>query len=195
MVFPCGECDKVFPKQWELQRHVNRMHNDIFSCDVCKFETNDKRKMSIHKKQHVQEYFNCGQCRKTIKGKGNFQVHVREQHGAKRFSCHQCSFKTDRAHRLSEHKKTHIKKIKQVPQSVPLAVPQAEPFVVPPLPIAPPQPQLDKPNKSAFGGKMQERAWNIRNHTDPLGAFNYIKIESSMHSFFPLDKMVHKNFT
>ena len=54
-------------------------------------------------------------------------------------------------------------------------MPQAEPFVVPPLPIASPQPQLDKPNKSAFGGKMQERAWNIRNHTDPLGALKLYK--------------------
>ena len=33
----------------------------------------------------------------------------------------------------------------------------------------------DAPTKTAFGGKMQERSWNIRGHTDPLGVLKIYK--------------------
>ena len=45
--------------------------------------------------------------------KKNFLKHVREQHGINRFSCNQCNYTTNRAYRLDEHKKTHIKNIKK----------------------------------------------------------------------------------
>ena len=48
MVFPCGECDKVFPKQWELERHV-KIHNKVFLCEVCGFETKNKQSLTIQK--------------------------------------------------------------------------------------------------------------------------------------------------
>ena len=60
-----------------------------------------------------QEHFKCDKCNKTIKRRGDFLKHVREQHGINRFSCNQCNYATNRAYRLDEHKKIHIKKIKE----------------------------------------------------------------------------------
>ena len=56
MVFQCGECDKEFPKQWELERHV-KIHNNIFLCEVCGFETNDKQSLTIRNKTPCSRVF------------------------------------------------------------------------------------------------------------------------------------------
>ena len=90
------------------------MDNFNFICNVCGFETKDMKIASNHKQEHdQQEYFKCDKCNKTIKRKKNFLKHVREQHGVNRYSCNQCNYTTNRAYRLDEHKKTHIKKIKE----------------------------------------------------------------------------------
>ena len=62
-----------------------------FLCELCGFETKDRKIASHHKQEHVQqEYFKCDKCNKTILRKHNFLKHVREQHGINRFSCNQC---------------------------------------------------------------------------------------------------------
>ena len=99
---------------WFSEKHITKMNNFRFLCEVCGFETKDKKTASNHKQEHTQQqHFKCDKCNKTIKRKFNFLKHVREQHGTNRFSCNQCNYTTNRAYRLDKYKKTHIKKIKE----------------------------------------------------------------------------------
>ena len=141
-----------------------------------KSQVEDKKVALIHKKQHAQEYFQCEHCNKSIKNKNNFLRHVKEQHEVDKFSCVHCNYKTNRKHQMNEHKKIHnvkastpqvSKKSRQIstPQPIQQQLPET---------ISQPT-QQDKPVRSAFGGKMQERVWFIRGSTDPLGALQEYK--------------------
>ena len=158
------------------------MNNFSFLCEVCGFETKDKKTASNHKQEHTQQqHFKCDECNKTIKRRSDFLKHVKEQHGTNRFNCNQCNYTTNRAYRLDEHKKIHIKKIKEtVTQKINETV---TPYKPPPQSTSTPTPQSTsthppqstsqstappQQHKSAFGGKMQERTWFIRKHKDPL---------------------------
>ena len=64
------------------------MNNFSFLCEVCGFETKDKKTASDHKQEHTQQqHFKCDKCNKTIKRRSDFLKHVKEQHGTNRFSC------------------------------------------------------------------------------------------------------------
>ena len=98
MSFQCNECDSEFTLKSDLEKHITKMHNFRFGCEVCGFETKDKKTASNHKQQHTQqEHFKCDKWNKTIKRKFNFLKNVREQHGMNRFSCNPCNHVTNRA--------------------------------------------------------------------------------------------------
>ena len=59
----------------ELQ-HITKIND--FLCEVCGFETKDKKAASKHKYQHTQQQgFKCDNCNKTFKRKYNYFKHVR----------------------------------------------------------------------------------------------------------------------
>ena len=87
MPHQCNECDAEFTLNSEFEKHITKMHNFRFLCEVCGFETKDKKTASHHKQQHSQqEHFKCDKCNKTIKRRSDFLKHVREKHGVNRFS-------------------------------------------------------------------------------------------------------------
>ena len=169
MSYLCDKCGEEFSKAWELERHVKRTHKLTFKCNLCKFETEDKQASINHKKQHTQEYFQCEQCNKTLNCRKSLLRHVREQHEAQRFKCPHCNYQTNRKYQLNEHKKTH--KVKE-----PTPKQKKSTINVEPQTASPSEPSNhNEPVKSAFNGKMQERAWFIRGSTDPLGALRDYK--------------------
>ena len=177
MVYLCDVCGEKFSRVWSLEKHVKQIHDFSYLCDLCGFKTNDKQTSIIHKKQHTQEHFQCAQCNKNLKSRKSLLRHVSDQHEIKRFSCLKCNYKTNRAYLLSEHKKTHIKKLQvsvksdriQNSKTLPQPAQQDE------AAQHDDSTQQDEVVRSAFKGKIQERVWNIRGCTDPLGALNQYK--------------------
>ena len=100
MTYLCDDCGELFSTYWSWKGHIKKIHK----------LTEYKSVSIIHKKHHTQEYFQCDQCNKTLKGRQNLSRHVSEQHEAHRFSCPHCNFHTNRKYRLNEHKKTHVVK-------------------------------------------------------------------------------------
>ena len=186
MPYLCDKCGEEFSKAWELERHVKRTHKSTFKCNLCKFQTEDKQASIIHKKQHAQDYFQCEQCNKTLNCRKSLLRHVREQHEIQRFSCPHCNYQTNRKYQLSEHKKKHTVK-------EPTPKQKKSTINVEPQTTSPSEPS-NEPVKSAFNGKMQERAWFIRGSTDPLGALRDYKNRIRDALFLSLKK-IHKSFT
>ena len=59
---------------------------------------------------NTHRYYQCEHCTKSIKGGENLERHVRGYHKIKLHKCAQCSYTTNRAYNLIEHKQTHIVK-------------------------------------------------------------------------------------
>ena len=59
---------------------------------------------------NTHRYYQCEHCSKSIKGGRNLERHVRGYHKIKLHKCAQCSYTTNRAYNLIEHKQTHIVK-------------------------------------------------------------------------------------
>ena len=55
--FSCDLCDKVFIKHSHYAEHKQKDHliPIIHSCPICKLEFNDKNKMILHHKIHLQQ--------------------------------------------------------------------------------------------------------------------------------------------
>ena len=183
MAYLCDLCGGTFSREWSLEKHVKQIHEFSYLCDLCGFETNDKQTSTIHKKQHTEEYFQCEQCNKNLKCRKSLLRHVRDQHEIKRFSCSQCNYKTNRAYLLSEHKKTHIEKpqvsepsLKRVKSNeIQNSKTVSQPAQQDEAAQQDGSTQQDEVVRSAFRGKIQERVWNIRGCTDPLGALHKYK--------------------
>ena len=142
-----------------------------YLCDECGAQFSVGEKLRVHMIQnhgatpHLKDkthlFFQCEHCNKSIEGGLNLESHVRKYHKIKIHKCAQCNYKTNRVFNLIEHKQKHISgknsvKISHI--------------------NAPSQPQSSSlTTKSAFRGKMQERAWFIRGSTDPLGALKEYK--------------------
>ena len=110
-------------------------------------------------RDHAQQYYQCEHCNKSIKGGENLERHVRGYHKIKLHKCTQCSYKTNRAYNLIKHKLVHMVKANSPQINSPSEPPNHD----------------DEAVRSAFNGKMQERAWFIRGSTDPLGALRDYK--------------------
>merc|ERR1712240_345672 len=167
-----------------LERHVKRTH---------KFETEDKQASIIHRKQHTQEYFQCEQCNKTFTFRKNLSRHVKEQHEVQRFSCSHCNYHSNRKYQLNEHKKTHKEKqpTPKPKQSNTLHNVEQQNVSQTASPSEPSN-HDDEFVRSAFNGKMQERAWFIRGSTDPLGAVKEYKNRIRDALFLSLKKSPQK---
>ena len=136
-----------------------------YLCDKCGAQFSVAEKLKVHMIQnhetssHIEdnthEYFQCEHCNKSIKGAMNLENHIRKYHKIKIHKCAQCSYKTNRAYNLIKHKQTHSTQPNgtQIPQ-----INSSSPSI-----------------RSAFKGKVQERAWFIRGSTDPMGALNEYK--------------------
>ena len=186
MPYLCEECGEQFSKAWSLERHVKRVHKLNLRCEHCEFETEDKQAYTIHKKHHTQEYVQCDRCKKNLKSRKSLLRHKREQHESQRFSCPHCNYRTNRKYQLSEHKKTHQKKKKSI------SFQNVEQQTVS-EPISPSQPSNhNEPVRSAFNGKIQERAWFVRGSTDPLGALKEYKERIKTVLFLSLKKNPQK---
>ena len=193
MSYLCEECGELFSTVWTLERHVKRTHKLTFKCDLCKFETEDKQASIIHRKQHAQEYFQCKQCNKTLNCKRSLLRHVREQHEVQRFSCPHCNYHTNRKYQLNEHKKTHkVKQPTPKPKQSNTLHNVEQQNVSQTTSPSEPSNHDDEFVRSAFNGKMQERAWFIRGSTDPLGAVKEYKNRIRDALFLSLKKSPQK---
>ena len=139
-----------------------------YLCDECGAQFSAGEKLKVHMIQNhettpyiednTHEYFQCEHCNESIKGGMNLERHVRKYHKIKIHKCAQCSYKTNRAYNLIEHKQTHMVKSNSAQMN-----------------SSPEPSNHDEPVRSAFNGKLQERAWFIRGTTDPLGALKEYK--------------------
>lgn len=80
MLYLCDECGEHFSKTQDFEHHLIQKHASTLQCE---------------------------HCNASLKSRKSLLRHVREQHGAERFSCLHCNYKTNRKYQLNEHKKTH----------------------------------------------------------------------------------------
>ena len=96
----CKECNRLFPRTFNLRRHILRMHTDV---KPVVFEDRIKTLNSV-KKSHSDEQGNiittqnkpfiCLECKKTFSKEFYLQLHVRMAHavsGEKPFACCECN--------------------------------------------------------------------------------------------------------
>ena len=80
MLYLCDECGEHFSKTQDFEHHLIKKHASTHQCE---------------------------HCNAIVKSRKSLLRHVREQHGAERFSCLHCNYKTNRKYQLNEHNKTH----------------------------------------------------------------------------------------
>ena len=138
--YPCALCGKVLSSVKDLRRHKRVLHNEnaaLFKCNFedCKYSTNDKSKLTVHKKGvhqraniecnfceykasfrsnynrhmktvHINEKnIKCSLCDKTFKIQSSLNVHLKFDHENFRHKCSLCDYKANRVGLIEIHKK------------------------------------------------------------------------------------------
>ena len=138
----------------------------LYVCNICSQQFTDARSLGSHIYTNHKLKFLCSVCGKEA-GKNplyNSKIlcNTCRDETVKIFHCHHCNYKTNREYQLKEHMKTHPTQRGEGTQRDE-AVQQDE-TIFP-----------DEHIRSAFRGKIQERTWNIKDCTDPLGALHQYK--------------------
>ena len=85
-MFKCNFCMKYFARKRNLKRHINEVHDKIFSCQFpqCIFRSSKKEDISAHtdSKHAGEEPPNqCHLCNRTFSQKLTLKRHTRNVHG------------------------------------------------------------------------------------------------------------------
>lgn len=110
--FPCGECDKKFVKQSQLEKHTRKYHNRNirFKCETCRKMYSTRNRLKKHAAIHsVERPYQCRNegCSKTFKTSGTRRIHERSEMGDKPFKCDFCPGAFARADHLKKHTLIH----------------------------------------------------------------------------------------
>ena len=90
-IFSCSECDKEFPKQGLLAKHMTLHTGEkAFTCAIC----GDKFSQKVHLKRHLlvhsEKEFKCDECGKTFRLLQHLRRHINMHRGTLPYKCHLC---------------------------------------------------------------------------------------------------------
>ncbi len=137
-------CEKSFPVQEDLTKHIKIVHTDsITQCPYCEHKTKDPRNMRRHIKTHTREGLHkcllcdytciekrdmkthsvkhtgikipCDKCEKQYPNQRSLDTHMKTVHSQERFYCENCP----RTFVAKLYLKLHIKKVHTNPKSYP----------------------------------------------------------------------------
>lgn len=118
----CPQCDKIFNKKREFQRHMRKEHFVGYICELCGMSYSSYAGMSAHKAKHnTAKHFKCEECNKTFHVKYMYECHIATQHTNERpFKCEICGKAFAIKIYLQKHLITHnyVKLEKLLPCSI-----------------------------------------------------------------------------
>jgi len=87
-LYSCIQCEKCFPFQSSLSRHMN-IHSSKYKCTECGKCCPTSRHLARHRQSHSGEKpFECTVCSKRFTQDGNLVTHSRIHSGVKPYQCH-----------------------------------------------------------------------------------------------------------
>ncbi|XP_065100011.1 uncharacterized protein [Paramisgurnus dabryanus] len=111
-IFKCRKCKISFPTFQEKKLHLNmhrRNEKKQFHCEHCGkdfFTTNSAFK--VHVKTHnIEKDFQCGDCDKSFRTKGNLVAHERTHTGEKPYGCTHCEKRFSNMNHMKNHMLLH----------------------------------------------------------------------------------------
>lgn len=135
MKYKCYLCQKFFNRRYELNRHLNQVHNaepeerptvvmptkededkkNFFVCDTCGKEFTKRYKYKEHLVIHSDvRKFLCNQCGCSFKTKTSLSIHEVRHGTVKPFKCEECGKAYFTKSALAVHVRTHTGKIKEI---------------------------------------------------------------------------------
>ncbi|XP_065347053.1 zinc finger protein 429-like [Cloeon dipterum] len=106
-IHKCEECGKEFPKSWNLDCHVVRVHAkpvkaEYFRCEHCNYSTLHKSRVTEHMHwSHFPKTIKCDECDKLFATESFLKHHKRRSH--QNVHCAECAQEVPR-HTMSNHR-------------------------------------------------------------------------------------------
>ena len=115
---PCNECPKEYCNSSELKCHIKSAHEGVFyQCDQCNKTFSQHKILLLHEREHQGIITKCTQCGQNFKNVTALNYHVHKLHDGLKHVCDMCDFRTNRIHRLKEHKGTiHVSTLSEKAQ-------------------------------------------------------------------------------
>lgn len=111
--YPCTECDKVFPCERYLRRHLNTHTTNIHVCSYCDKQFKTAAYLKMHSVVHTGEKpFRCNQCDAAFNRRDKLNRHKLTHEPVKKFKCPfklriGCTKEFNRNDKLKAHLLTH----------------------------------------------------------------------------------------
>jgi len=109
----CDKCNKTFNKYNTFTNHqlyfCSDNQNNGFICHICSTVIKTKRELDTHVKyvHSTVRQFECEQCQKRFKRKGDLVVHMQSHTAAPGFFCEKCGKSFFKKRNLKSHLSTH----------------------------------------------------------------------------------------
>ncbi|XP_064459996.1 oocyte zinc finger protein XlCOF15-like [Ornithodoros turicata] len=110
--FQCTSCDELFSSDSDRSCHIEDEEHHIAAkqlCFVCGFSTMSKRRMAIHRREHMAgRTFVCNVCTRDFPEKSDLTRHISLVHRRMRLhACDACGKAFHGAKALKEHRGAH----------------------------------------------------------------------------------------
>jgi hypothetical protein len=120
--YPCSHCGRVLSSDFNLQRHIEKVHGDISSpalCTTCGelFKTKHlaKNHEAFHQRvsklrESVERNFDCTYCTKKFQNRDQINLHLKshyKEESVRLFCCQVCNQSFKMKHHLKNHMKIH----------------------------------------------------------------------------------------
>ena len=82
--------------------------NGKYSCEICDYQTHDRRNFKKHVKRHKGVTYACNQCDYQATQQASLKPHIQSKHEGVKYNCDQCDFQGSWQHSILKHKNVII---------------------------------------------------------------------------------------